>query len=146
MSRWLMHYSPFAVILRLCSLSILLSYACVSIFRFLGVIEPDLSTLSRSLPIWIVIAIVLLFVYFFTQQDISVEGDKDDRKRRLVLRLKCLYTIAGSRMLSLLVIVGLIHVSTIDWGADNVSEWLRMQTANGILWLRAFSFFRRSEL
>jgi FtsH-binding integral membrane protein len=146
MSRWLMHYSPFAVILRLCSLSILLSYACVSIFRFLGVIEPDLPTLSRSLPIWIVMAIVLLFVYFFTQQDISVEGDKDDRKRRLVLRLKCLYTMAGSSLFSLLVIVCLIHISTIDWGADSVPEWLRMQTANGIVWWKTFSFSRRSEL
>ena len=90
MSGWLLHYSPFAVILRLCSMSILLSYACLSSFRLLGASEPNLPSLSRSLPIWIVISIVLLLLWFCTQQDISVEGDKNDRKRRLVLRMKCL--------------------------------------------------------
>jgi hypothetical protein len=78
------------------------------------------------MPIWIVISIGLLAVYFSTQQDISVEGDKDDRRRRLVLRLKCLYTMAGSSLFSVLVVVCIIHWSLIDWGPETWSE--RVQT------------------
>jgi hypothetical protein len=132
MSRWLLHYSPFAVLLRLCSMSILLSYGCVSCFRLLGAMEPDLAALSRSMPIWIVISIGLLVVYFSTQQDISVEGDKDDRRRRLVLRLKCLYTIAGSSLFSVLVIVCIIHWSMIDWGPETWSERVQMGLTHGV--------------
>lgn len=136
MSRWLLHYSPFAVLLRLCSMSILLSYGCVSCFRFLGATAPRLPALSRSMPIWIIISIGLLVVYFRTQQDISVEGDKDDRRRRQVLRMKCLYTMAGSSLFSLLVIVCLIHWSMIDWGPETMREWLH------VLWLRGIGMWK----
>ncbi|RMZ90329.1 hypothetical protein DV736_g2440, partial [Chaetothyriales sp. CBS 134916] len=115
MARWLLHYSPLAVLLRLCSLSILLSYVCRELFRTLGATQPELVALSRSLPIWIVIAIALLIIYFSTQQDISLEHDKDDRRRRLVLRMKCLYTIAISSLSSLLIVIALIHFSTASW-------------------------------
>ena len=120
MSRWLQHYSPFAVILRLCSMSILLSYATMMCFHLTGSTHASVDALSRSLPIWIIISITLLFVYFSTQQDISVEHDHDDRKRRLVLRVKCLYAMAISSLGSLLTIILLIHISTMDW--DQVSS------------------------
>lgn len=146
MSRWLLHYSPPAVLLRLCSMSILLSYACVTCFRLLGATEADLPALSRSLPIWIIISIVLLLVYFYTQHDIAVEGDTDDRRRRLVLRIKCLYTMAASSLFSLLVIVGLIHFSTIDWGPVSFREWMKAQAAQGLVWWRGVEERLRSEL
>ncbi|KPI43321.1 Eukaryotic translation initiation factor eIF-1 [Cyphellophora attinorum] len=98
MSRWLLHYSPFAVTLRLLSMSILLSYIGIQCFRLLGAFQPNLAALSRSFPIWIIISIVLLLLYFCTQQDISIEKDRDDRRRRLVLRSKCLYAMAGSSL------------------------------------------------
>lgn len=146
MSRWLLHYSPPAVLLRLCSMSILLSYACVTCFRLSGATEANLPALSRSLPIWIVISVVLLLVYFCTQQDISVEGDTDDRRRRLVLRIKCLYTMASSSLFSLLVMVGLIHFSTIDWDTVSFQEWTKGQAAQGLLWWEGLGERLRSEL
>lgn len=112
MSRWLLHYSPAAVLVRLCSLSILLSYGCTQVFRFTGALVPNLENLSRCLPIWVMTCICLLISYFTTQQDMSIEQDRDDRRRRLLLRLKCLYAIAGSSLLSLLVLVTVIHVGS----------------------------------
>ena len=146
MSRWLLHYSPFAVLLRLCSLSILFSYGCREIFRILGATQPDLVALSRSLPIWITIAIVLLLVYFYTQQDISVEHDKDDRRRRLALRMKCLYAVATSSLSSLLIIVCLIHFSTMAWDADGFHAWIYDQVRGSKdLWERV-PILRKIEL
>lgn len=124
MSRWLLHYSPFAVTLRLLSISILLSYACMQSFRLAGAFQPNLVALSRSLPIWIIFSIVLLLLYFCTQQDISVEKDRDDRRRRLVLRIKCLYAIAGSSLLSLLVLVCLMQVNVVEWGEETWGRWV----------------------
>lgn len=123
MSRWLLHYSPFAVTLRLLSMSVLLSYAGIQSFRLLGALEPNLSALSRSFPIWIIIAIVLLLLYFCTQQDISLDKDRDDRRRRLVLRTKCLYAIAGSSLLSLLALVCLLHYNMVVWVDETWSQW-----------------------
>ena len=54
----------------------------------------------------------LLVSYFTTQQDMSIEQDGDDRRRRLILRLKCLYTTAACSLLSLLVLVVVIHVGS----------------------------------
>jgi len=110
MSRWLLHYSPAAVLVRLCSLSILLSYGCTQVFRFTGALIPKLENLSRCLPLWVMTCICLLISYFSTQQDMSIEQDRDHRRRRLVLRLKCLYTIAGSSLLSLLALIIVIHI------------------------------------
>lgn len=112
MSRWLLHYSPAAVLVRLCSLSILLSYGCMQFFRLSGALEPKLENLSRCLPAWVVTCICLLISYFTTQQDISIEQDRDNRRRRLVLRLKCLFAMAGSSLFSLLVLVVVIHVGS----------------------------------
>lgn len=124
MSRWLMHYSPAAVLVRLCSLSIFLSFGCTNTFRFTGALSPRIGNLSRCLPIWILTCIGLLISYFTTQQDISIEKDRDDRKRRLVLRMKCLYTMAASSLLSLLVIIVIIHI-----GSRTISElWLELST------------------
>ncbi|KIV97513.1 hypothetical protein PV10_01260 [Exophiala mesophila] len=92
MSRWLLHYSPFAVLVRLCSMSILLSFGCMQVFRVSAATEPELFKLSRSLLAWIIISIALMLAYFSTQQDISVEHDRDDRRRRQLLRLKCFYS------------------------------------------------------
>lgn len=127
MSRWLMHYSPFAVTLRLCSMAIMLSYASRQSFRLLGAVEPNLSALSRSLPIWIIVSVVLLLLYFLTQQDISIEKDRDDRRRRLVLRIKCLYAIAGSSLLSLLVLVSLLQFNAVDWVDESWKQWIWRQ-------------------
>lgn len=110
MSRWLLQYSPAAVLVRLCSLSIFMSYGCLQLFRATGALEPKLENLSRCLPIWVVVCICLLISYFTTQQDISIDEDRDDRKRRLILRIKCLYAIAGVSLFSLLAILVVIHV------------------------------------
>ena len=131
MSRWLLHYSPFAVALRLCSMSILLSYACMQSFRLAGALEASLSALSRSLPIWIIISIVLLLLYFCTQQDISIEKDKDDRRRRLLLRIKCLYAIAGSSLFSLLALACLLQYNMVDWGGQTWQGWTWTQVLKG---------------
>lgn len=112
MSRWLVHYSPAAVLIRLCGLSIILSYGCIQVFRLTGALTPNLENLSRCLPIWVTVCAGLLVSYFTTQQDISIEKDRDDRKRRLALRLKCLYTTAASSLLSLLLLVVVIHVAS----------------------------------
>lgn len=144
MSRWLLHYSPFAVLLRLCSLSILLSYGCREIFRLSGTTRVDLKSLSQSLPIWVVIAIGLLLTYFFTQQDISVEQDRDDRRRRLVLRLKCLYAIAFSSLFSLLVIVCLVHFSMASWDAAALQVSMQ-RLLDGLQEWRAVSFLSRGK-
>ena len=110
MSRWLSTYSPFAVLIRLTALSIFLAYGCTQVFRVSGALVPKLENLSRCLPIWIMTCILLLVSYFVTQQDMSIERDRDDRRRRLVLRLKCLYTTAACSLLSLLVLIVVIHV------------------------------------
>ncbi len=146
MSRWLLHYSPFAVLLRLCSLSILLSYGCREIFRVLGATQPDLVALSRSLPIWIIIAIILLLIYFCTQQDISVEHDKDDRRRRLALRMKCLYATAISSLSSLLIIICLVHFSTMSWDVDGFQAWIVEQIESRRSLLEWVTRLRKTEL
>jgi len=110
MSRWLSTYSPFAVLIRLTALSIFLSYGCTQVFRISGALVPKLENLSRCLPIWIMTCILLLVSYFVTQQDKSIERDRDDRRRRLVLRLKCLYTTAACSLLSLLVLIAVVQV------------------------------------
>jgi len=127
MSRWLLHYSPLAVTLRLCSISIMLSYIGMQSFRIFGAVDPNLVALSRSLPIWIIISIVLLVLYFTTQQDISIERDRDDRRRRLLLRIKCLYAIAGSSLLSLLMLVCLLQINTVDWADETWRQWIWRQ-------------------
>lgn len=126
MSRWLLHYSPLAVLVRLCSLSILLSFGCMQIFRFLAATEPDLLKLSRSLLAWITISIALMLAYFSTQQDISVEQDKDDQRRRQLLRLKCLYVISTCSLLSLFILVCLVHWDAVHWQSLDVRDWLEL--------------------
>ncbi|EXJ82360.1 hypothetical protein A1O3_06173 [Capronia epimyces CBS 606.96] len=115
MSRWLLHYSPFAVLVRLCSLSILLTFGCMQVFHFSAATEPDLFKLSRSLLAWITLSIALMLAYFCTQQDISLEMDRDDRRRRQILRLKCLYVISACSLFSLTVLVCLVHVDAVTW-------------------------------
>ncbi|KAK5944547.1 Eukaryotic translation initiation factor eIF-1 [Knufia obscura] len=112
MSRWLSTYTPFAVLIRLTALSIFLSYGCTQVFRHTGALVPKLENLSRCLPIWIMTCILLLVSYFTTQQDMSIERDRDDRRRRLVLRLKCLYTTAAASLLSLLILIVVIHIGS----------------------------------
>ena len=131
MSRWLLHYSPFAVLLRLVSLSILLSFLCLQIFRLSGATEPSLHLLSRSLLCWISVCVVLMLVYFATQQDIDVSavdrrGSTDDllrgdRRRRTVLRLKCLSVVSGCSLFTLVVVVGIVQlesVPSIEWRGE----------------------------
>lgn len=112
MSRWLMHYSPAAVLVRLCSLSIFLAFGCTKMFHFTGALSPRIESLSRCLPTWVLTCVGLLLSYFTTQQDISIEKDRDDRRRRLLLRMKCLYTMAASSLISLLVIISIIHIES----------------------------------
>ncbi|KIX92113.1 uncharacterized protein Z520_12197 [Fonsecaea multimorphosa CBS 102226] len=128
MSRWLLHYSPLAVLVRLCSLSILLSFGCLQIFRASQATEPNLHLLSRSLLAWIAISIALMLAYFCTQQDIFSAAayeqhgrhddrdreERDNRRRRQILRLKCLYVISACSLFSLLVLVGIVQFDDID--------------------------------
>ena len=109
MSRWLLHYSPLAVLVRLCSLSLILSFVCLQTFQVTAATSPHLILLSRSLPCWIFVSVVLMLAYFSTQQDISVETDRDDRRRRVLLRLKCLYVVGACSLFSLMVVVGIVH-------------------------------------
>lgn len=122
MSRWLLHYSPLAVLVRLCSMSILLSFGCMQVFRVSAAIEADLFKLSRSLLAWIVISVALMLAYFCTQQDISVDQDRDNRLRRQILRLKCLYVISFCSLLSLTVLVCLLHIDTVHWESSNMMD------------------------
>jgi len=110
MSRWLATYSPPATLIRLTSLSISLSYTAKQVFRLTGALVPTLENLSRCLPIWIMTCLLLLVGYFSMQWDLDVAGNRDDRKRRLVLRMKCLYSVAGCSLLSLLGLIVVIHV------------------------------------
>lgn len=110
MSRWLKNYSPAAVLVRLLSLSIFLNYSSTWLFQSTGALQPDVQNLSRGLPLWIIICVLLLGIYFSSQQDISIEKDRDDRRRRLILRLKCLYTIAICSLFSLLLLVCIIQI------------------------------------
>lgn len=105
-----------------------MSYGFLQLFKITGALEPNLKNLSRCLPIWVVICIFLLFSYFITQQDISIDEDRDDRKRRLILRIKCLYAIAGVSLLSILVILVVIH---------NGSRQLHSIRQEGLLLIRA---------
>jgi hypothetical protein len=108
-------------------MAIMLSYASMQSFRLFGAADSNLASLSRSLPIWIIISVVLLLLYFSTQQDISVERDRDDRRRRLVLRIKCLYAMAGSSLFSVLVLVALLQVSTVEWTDETWKQWIWRQ-------------------
>lgn len=139
MSRWLLHYSPLAVLVRLCSLSILLSFGCMQIFRFTAATEPDLLRLSRSLLAWITISIALMLAYFVTQQDISVEQDKDDQRRRQILRLKCLYIISACSLLSLFVLVCLVHLDPVHWQSFAIRDWLELASS---CWQRVSGGYR----
>lgn len=69
---------------------------------------------------WISICVCLLVGYFFTQQDMSIEKDRDDRKRRLILRLKCLYTMAACSLLSLLLLVCIMHIG--DRSTEEIAQ------------------------
>lgn len=129
MSRWLLQYSPAAVLIRLCGLSCTLAYGCMQIFNFTGALAPDLEKLSRCLPIWISTCVCLLISYFSTQQDISIEQDRDNRKRRLVLRLKCLYTTAACSLVSVFALVVFIQLGSkrVQDVKQDVLLWVRAQ-------------------
>lgn len=122
MSRWLLHYSPLAVLVRLCALSVILSYLLMQVFMYTGTTTVDLDAsmvsnlerLSDGLPVWVCIHVMLLLGYFSTQQDISVEEDKDDRRRRLVLRMKCLSTLAATSTASLMILLGVARLGERD--------------------------------
>jgi len=128
MSRWLLHYSPFAVLVRLCSLSILLSFGCMQVFRLAAATQPDLFQLSRSLLAWISISITLMLAYFCTQQDISLEMDRDDRRRRQLLRLKCLYVISACSLFSLVVLVCIVQVDAAVWDMFDSGDLMALIT------------------
>lgn len=66
--------------------------------------------LDRALPLWVAISIGILVLYFRTQHDISVDEDKDDRKRRLVLRSKCVNAIALTSTASLCALLLVVHL------------------------------------
>lgn len=164
MSRWLLHYSPFAVLVRLCSLSILLSYASTRLFYLTDatVISSSLSSmqhlrkdkpesrtrrntamalatgqahLDRALPVWICISVAMLILYFSTQQDISIDEDQDDEGRRQSLRVKCLGAVATASFLSLAVILAVLHL-----GNEDVNEWaIHKAWEYGKNWLREVS-------
>lgn len=133
MSRWLLQYSPAAVLVRLCSLSIFMSYACLQLFRASGALKPDFEHLSRCLPIWVVICVCLLISYFATQQDISIDGDRDDRRRRLVLRIKCLCAVAGVSLFSLLAVLVVVHIGSRR--VHSMGQDILIFTRAGLWWL-----------
>lgn len=109
MSRWLLQYSPAAVLVRLASLSVILSFACNTIFAMSGASVNSGGHLDRALPLWMAITITVLIFYFQTQHDISVDEDKDDRRRRLTLRSKCVNAIALSSTASLCALLFVLH-------------------------------------
>ena len=110
MSRWLLQYSLAAVLVRLASLSVILSFACNSIFAVAGASYYSGGHLDRALPLWVAISVAVLVLYFRTQHDISVDEDKDDRKRRLVLRSKCVNAVALSSTASLCALLFVVHL------------------------------------
>ena len=141
MSRWLLKYTPAAALLRLCALSILLSYACTRLFHLASATAPNpysfLSSqdqtnasdcdLSRALPVWIIIAVSTLVIYFSTQQDICVDEGvihtrsnerseaakkcRDaDKRRRQALRVTCLSAVSTASLVSLAAILAVIHL------------------------------------
>jgi N-glycosylation protein len=137
MSRWLLHYSPLAVIVRLCSLSILLSYACMQTFHLVGATYENVDNLSRALPVWIMMSISILVLYFSTQQDISVEEDKDDRRRQQILRTKCFYTIALTSLISLTAILTAVHLNEL---CDLLLDGNFLQRPAGYEWGSTFTW------
>ena len=112
MSRWLLHYSPAAVLIRLTSLSVILSFACNSIFTVAGASHYSGGRLDRALPLWVAMSLAVLVLYFCTQHDISVDDDKDDRKRRMVLRSKSVNAIALASTVSLCGLLLVLHVGS----------------------------------
>ena len=83
-----------------------------------------------------------MLAYFSTQQDISVEHDRDDRRRRQLLRLKCLYVISACSLFSLFVLVCLVQSDTASWSFDNVKQ-LQQQAW---LWVQRWPSGWRNEL
>ena len=123
MSRWLLYYSPAAVLVRLASLSVILSFACNNIFTTAGASYYSGRHLDRALPLWIAISIAVLALYFRTQHDISVDEDKDDRKRRLVLRSKCVNAIALTSTASLFALLLVLHLEEALGIASASAAW-----------------------
>ena len=87
--------------------------------------------LDRALPVWIGISVAMLILYFSTQQDISVDEDQDDERRRQSLRAKCLGAVATASLLSLAVILAVVHL-----GDGEIDEQaLRKAWEAGTHWL-----------
>lgn len=123
MSRWLLRYSPAAVLVRLASLSVILSFACNSIFATAGASYNPGGHLDRALPLWVGMSIALLVLYFRTQHDLSVDEEKDDRKRRLVLRSKCVNAVALTSTTSLCALLVGVHLGDIVACASVHHAW-----------------------
>lgn len=123
MSRWLLQYSLAAVLVRLTSLSVILSFACNSIFALAGASYYSGGHLDRGLPLWIAISVAVLMLYFRTQHDISVDEEKDDRKRRLVLRSKCVNAIALTSTASLCALLFVLHLEEAAGTSSPVDAW-----------------------
>lgn len=83
-----------------------------------------------------------MLAYFCTQQDISVEHDRDDRRRRQLLRLKCLYVISACSLLSLFILVCLVQSDAASWSFDSVTH-LQQQA---LLWFQRWPPGWRNEL
>jgi len=123
MSRWLLQYSLAAVLVRLASLSVILSFACNSIFALAGASYYSGGHLDRALPLWVAISVAVLVLYFRTQHDISVDEDKDDRKRRLVLRSKCVNAVALSSTASLCALLFVVHLERAAGNSSPIDAW-----------------------
>ena len=60
--------------------------------------------------------------------------------------MKCLYTMAGSSLFSLLVVVCLIHFSMVDWGPGSWEDWVWGRVGEVRGWWKLVEGRVRSEL
>ena len=131
MSRWLLHYSVPAVLVRLCALGFILFSVChhILVFASSSAEPPSLNYLPMALPAWTIISVLVLLIYFSTQQDLAVNKDEDDRRRQKALRADCIVAVAVTSSLSLGALLMVIHWEDVCARLPPLEDLLRYKPA-----------------
>jgi hypothetical protein len=82
-----------------------------------------------ALPAWSIISVLVLLIYFSTQQDLAVNKDEDDRRRQKALRADCVVAVAVTSSLSLGALLMVIHWEDVCARLPPLEDLLRYKPA-----------------
>lgn len=108
MSRWLIHYTPWATLVRLVSICTINVYITSWILTLAGTTRNP----RMLLPAWIFIACVLIIAYYITQRNIKVVRHRSEQGRLLRTLTSISRLVAGGSFITMGVLLIELHMLT----------------------------------